>query len=63
MIRAMLKHMLKHPARALLRGNGTYVTHVRTYAESWLSRGEILTFRNARAHIRIFPSADFQGQR
>ena len=53
MIRAMLKHMLKHPGQAMLRGIDTYVTHERTYAESWLRTREIATFRNARAHIRI----------
>lgn len=33
-------------------------TDGRTYGDGWLSCGEILTFRNARAHIRDFPVLD-----
>ena len=63
MSRAMLKHMLKHPSRAMQRGIGTYVTNERTNGESWLSTRDILTFRNARAHIRRFSPADFRDER
>lgn len=35
----------------------TYVRNERTNRESWLRTREILTFRNARAHIRDFSSA------
>lgn len=39
-------------------------TDGRTYGESWLRTVEILTFRNARAHMRQFSSAGFRsGQR
>ena len=52
------------PARSTCSLDRSYVrTDGRTNAESWLGRREILTFRNACAHIRNFLSADFQGQR
>ena len=61
MLQAMLSsNARKHCGSAMAR---TYARDERTYAESWLSRREILTFRNARARIRIFLSANFQGQR
>ena len=46
-------------ARQLCHGR----TDGRTNEESWLSTRDLLTFRNARAHIRKFPSADFGGSR
>lgn len=39
------------------------LTHLRTNGESWLSRGDHLTFRNARAHMPNFPLPDFGGER
>lgn len=38
-------------------------TDGRTYGEPWLRTREIVTFRNARAHIRRFPRADFKDKR
>ena len=48
--------------QAVLRSNAAvhyqYETDVTNGLRRWLSYREILTFRNARAHIRKFPPAD-----
>ena len=47
--------------QAMLRKQCCRALPIRTYVTNglrkWLSYREILTFRNARARIRIFPSA------
>jgi hypothetical protein len=48
--------MLQQNNVALAR---TYERNERTNAEPWLRTRDILTFRNARAHIRDFSSAGF----
>ena len=57
--RWLLVSMFEHCSVAMLSSNrrwDAYETNARTdLRRAWLSRGEILTFRNARAHIRRFP--------
>ena len=50
----MLQAMLRSNAAVLYQ----YETDVTNVLRRWLSTREILTFRNARARIRIFSPAD-----
>jgi hypothetical protein len=60
---SMLKHCYSSIA-TLLSAVGGIRTHARTdLRRAWLRHIDHLQIRNARAHIRIFPSADFQDQR